>query len=113
MRNRLPASIATSVLVAALALGLPSASARRSDDPRAEREQVRARQAQVASDLDVLKADQAKLEEALRLLNDNVTMQEGLKVEADRAATAAEEARVAADEAVKGTEEELEVLKEE
>jgi LAS superfamily LD-carboxypeptidase LdcB len=112
MHKRLPALLAAIVLLVSLAVGPPS-SAGRGEDPKAEREKVRARQAEVASSLDVLKADQSKLEEALRQLDENVAVQEGLQLEADKAAEAAERQRVAADGAVTLAEEELGQLKDE
>jgi LAS superfamily LD-carboxypeptidase LdcB len=112
MHKRLPALLAAIVLLVSLAVGPPS-SARRSEDPKAERERVRAQQAEVASNLDVLKADQSKLEEALRLLDENVAAQEGLQLEANKAAEAAERQRVAADDAVVKAEEELAKLRDE
>lgn len=112
MHRRLPALLAAIVLLVSLAVGPPS-SARRNDDPKAERERVRAQQAEVASNINILKADQSKLEEALRLLDENVVAQEGLQLEATRAAEAAERQRVAADDAVAKAEEELGKLKDE
>jgi LAS superfamily LD-carboxypeptidase LdcB len=111
MRTRLPVILTALVVLVSLVVGPSSATARRAEDPKAERERVRAQQAEVASNLNVLKTDHAQLEEALRVLQENVTAQENLQREADNAALAAEQERAEADESVVKAEGEVSELK--
>ena len=79
------------LLVALLAIGVmvPSAAAER-HDPRHERERVRQRRAQVATQVDALKAEDAEVEAALEALNAKVASQQALLADAQRAVEHAE-----------------------
>lgn len=80
-----------SLLVVLLIIGgtAPPAAAER-HDPRRERERVRQRRAQLAAQIDALKAEDAEIERALEALNANVAYQEALLAEAQRAFEQAE-----------------------
>lgn len=104
------------VLVVVLAVGIVSMPAissanRTEDDPARERERVRAERAQVASQVDALRADDAEIEQALIALNANVRGQEALHADAVRAAAEAQEAHEAAVAAVEAKTAEIEVLR--
>jgi murein DD-endopeptidase MepM/ murein hydrolase activator NlpD len=86
--------VALTILVGLV--GLPAADA---DDPgtqdeRSQRDDVRAKQAQVASDLDAMKASDAQLEAAVATLDENLAAQEA---KVDDATRNAEQARATAD----------------
>jgi peptidoglycan hydrolase CwlO-like protein len=105
------------VLVVVLAVGIVSMPAissanRAEDDPARERERVRAQRAQVASQVDALRATDAEIEQALISLNANVRGQEALHADAVRAAAEAQEAHEAAVAAVEVKTAEIEVLRE-
>jgi peptidoglycan hydrolase CwlO-like protein len=105
------------VLVVVLAVGIVSMPAissanRAEDDPARERERVRAQRAQVASQVDALRATDAEIEQALISLNANVRGQEALHADAVRAAAEAQEAHEAAVAAVEAKTAEIEVLRE-
>ena len=102
----------SAVVVGALVLaaGSPAVSRPAGSDPRKEREEVRRKQAEVAAEVDTLKATGAEVDKALDVLAANVAAQ-GLALEdARRAATAAEEAAIAAKAAQEQAEAELEAL---
>jgi LAS superfamily LD-carboxypeptidase LdcB len=82
------------VLLAATLVSMPvvSSAQRGGGNPSAEREAVRAKKAQLASQVDALKSTDAQVEAALDALQANVAGQEALLAEAQRAATEAEEA---------------------
>jgi peptidoglycan hydrolase CwlO-like protein len=106
------------VLSVLLAIGFVSApvigSAHRgAGDPSAERERVRAQEAEVASQVDALQASDAQVEAALDALARNVAGQQALLAEARRAATEAEAAFVEATAAVEAKTAEIEVLRDE
>jgi peptidoglycan hydrolase CwlO-like protein len=103
------------VLLAIGLVSLPAMSAaqRGGGDPSSEREAVRAKQAQLASQVDALKATDAEVEAALDALQANVSGQEALLAEAQRAATEAEEAFAQATAAVEAKTAEIEVLRDE
>lgn len=102
-------------MVLAIALvSLPAiSSAERSSDPSAERERVRAQKAQVATQVDALRATDAQVEQALADLEANVRGQEAQLADAERAATEAQAAHEAALAAVKAKTAEIEVLRDE
>lgn len=80
-------------LVAALALlvGPDVADAGRTEDPRAERDRVRAERAEVASQVDVLRADRAEVDRALRELDANVRSRQAQLADAERAVEEADQ----------------------
>jgi LAS superfamily LD-carboxypeptidase LdcB len=82
------------VLLAATLVSMPvvSSAQRGGGNPSAEREAVRAKKAQLASQVDALRSTDAQVEAALDALQANVAGQEALLAEAQRAATEAEEA---------------------
>lgn len=103
MTNRLSFSVlcrAALVVVVAAGVFVPSTGgARVGEDPSAERERIRAQRAQVAGQVDALRATDAKVRAALADLEANVAGQQALYTEAQRAAAdaraAAETARAA------------------
>jgi LAS superfamily LD-carboxypeptidase LdcB len=105
------------VLGALLAVSLVSvpviSSAQRSGDPSAEREAVRAKKAQLASQVDALKATDAQVSAALDALEANVAGQQAMLDEANRAATEAEAAFNQATAAVAAKTAEIDVLRQE
>lgn len=104
---------ALSALVALAAVSIPivSSAQRVGGDPSAERERVRAQQAQVASQVDTLRATDAQVEAALDALQANVAGQEALLVEARRAAEEAQRAFNEATAAVEAKTAEIERLR--
>ncbi|MGE3621446.1 MAG: hypothetical protein AB7L84_13380, partial [Acidimicrobiia bacterium] len=101
------------VLLAIGIVGLPSlVGAQRQDkDPSAERAAVRARKADVASQVDALEATDDQVTRALSALQANVAGQEARLAEAQRAANAAEQAYQEAIAAVEAKGAEIEGLK--
>lgn len=104
------------VLGVLLVAGLVSAPAissaqRGGSNPSAEREAVRAKKAQVATQVDALKATDAQVEAALDALQANVHGQEALLAEANRAADEAQVAFVQATAAVEAKTAEIAVLR--
>jgi LAS superfamily LD-carboxypeptidase LdcB len=107
------------VLVVALAAAVVSTPALSSasrpgvaqTDPSEEREQVRAKKAEVASKVDALRADDAEIQAALADLEENVAGQEALLGEAERAAAEADAAHADAMAAVDAKTAEIEKLK--
>jgi len=86
--------------------------AKTNEDPSAEREAVRAKKAQVASQVDALEATDAEVSAALDALQANVKGQEALLAEANRAAEEAEAAFADATAAVQAKQAEIEALRE-
>ncbi|MFP5257231.1 MAG: D-alanyl-D-alanine carboxypeptidase family protein [Acidimicrobiia bacterium] len=86
--------------------------AKTNQDPSAEREAVRAKKAQVATQVDALKATDAEVSAALDALQANVKGQEQLLAEANRAAEAAEAAHADAVAAVEAKQAEIAALRE-
>ena len=86
------------VLVAAASISLPALSSAnragvaQTDDPSAEREEVRAEKAEAAAEVDTLQSTDAEVTAALADLQENVAGQEALLGEAERAAAEAEQA---------------------
>jgi LAS superfamily LD-carboxypeptidase LdcB len=117
VRQRVPAMrtwgrAAGALFVVALVV-LPSvASSAPGGDPSAERAKVRARKAEVASDVNALKATDAQLDRALADLEANVAGQQARLAEAERAAQQAEAAHAAAIAAVQQKEGEISALRE-
>ncbi|MET0729535.1 MAG: M15 family metallopeptidase [Acidimicrobiales bacterium] len=101
------------VLLVAGVVSLPAmSSAQRSgDNPSAEREAVRAKKAEVATQVDALEATDAQVGAALDALQANVSGQEALSAEAARAAEEAEKAFAAATAAVTAKSAEIELLR--
>ncbi len=75
----------TGVLLGLLASG-PAADAAESEDPRAERERVGSQRAELASELDALRASEAEVSAALADLDANVSDQRALLADAQRVA---------------------------
>lgn len=84
-----------------------------SDSPSAEREQVRAQKARVATQVDALRATDAQVSRALADLQANVDGQKALLAEAQRAAAQADQALVEANAAVAAKTAEIAVLRDE
>ena len=118
MHIRKPSLRATiAALSAVVALALVSApivgSATPNGDPSAEREKVRAEQAQVASQVDALQATDAQVEAALDALAANVAGQQAMLAEARRVAEQAQADFVEATKAVEAKTAEVALLREE
>src|SRR3546814_2115144 len=98
------------VLLAVGVVSMPivSSASRSGSDPSAERERVRAQKANVATQVDALRATDAQVEAALADLQANVAGQEALLGEAQRAAAEAREAHAAATAAVEAQQAETE-----
>lgn len=108
-----PAKTLAALLAAAVVLAPAVAMGQRTDTSASEeREAVRAQQAQLAVKVDALKATDAEVEAALDALQANVSGQEALLAEANRAAAEAEEAFAQATAAVKAKTAEIEDLRE-
>jgi hypothetical protein len=86
---------------------------RAGNNPSAEREAVRARKAQVATQVDALAATDAQVNAALDALEANVAGQEALLAEANRAAAEAEAAFAEATAAVEAKTAEIATLRDE
>ena len=100
------------LLAAALAMSpSPSIAERAGGNPSAERAKVRAEQANLASEVDVLTATDAELSSALDALQANVVGQEAQLAEANRAAAEAEAALADALAAVKAKTAEIDLLR--
>ncbi|MGK2949896.1 MAG: hypothetical protein ACSLFP_15095, partial [Acidimicrobiales bacterium] len=89
-----------------------TAAQRSGSDPSAERERVREQRAEVATQVDALRATDAEVEKALDDLQANVAGQQGLLEEAERAATEAEAAYAEATRLVELKTAEIEELRE-
>jgi len=81
------------VLVAALVCGLVAPAGAASSDPRAQRERARARKAQLAAELNTIKASERELLAAAAVLDDQVLAQ-AARVDAARQAVAAADAEL-------------------
>lgn len=101
------------VLVAAAIVSAPaiSSATRSEEDPARERERVRAKAAEVASQVDALRASDKEVRAALADLEANVAGQEAMLAEAERAAAEAEKAHQDAVAAVDAKAAEIEVLR--
>lgn len=97
MRQRLISILLTLTI---LAVAPPVSAAQPKADPRKEREAIRKRKAQVAAQVDVMRAEDAKVEKALVALNADLASQEALLQSAEQAVTQAvgELAKAKADE---------------
>ena len=118
MHIRKPSVRGTVTAVSALlALALVSAPitgwATGTGDPSADRERVRAQEAQVASQVDALRATDAQVSAALDALAANVAGQQAMLTEARRAASEAEAAFSEATALVEAKTAEIEILREE
>src|SRR5206468_3304869 len=98
-------------LVTGPAVAWASPSSQSGSNPSAERAKVRAQKAKVATDVNALKATDAQVNRALKDLDANVSGQQALLSEAQRAASQAEQARVAAEAAVAAKQAEIDALK--
>lgn len=106
---------AVGAVLAAVSVLAPVASFadRAGGDPSAEREAVRAKKAQLATQVDALAATDAEVSAALDALEANVRGQEALLAEANRAAEAAEAAFADATAAVEAKQAEIASLRDE
>ena len=103
-----------SVLLAVTLVSMPlMSSASSGSDPSAERERVRAQKANVATQVDALRATDAEVEAALAALEANVAGQQAMLAEAERAAAEAREAAAEAAAAVEAKQAEIAVLRDE
>lgn len=107
------ATVVGALLVAGLVSVPTIGAAKTGDNPSAEREAVRAKKAQVATQVDALKASDAEVSAALDALRANVAGQESLLAEANRAAEEAEAAFAAATAAVQAKTAEIQQLRQE
>lgn len=83
---------AAAVVVVTAGLGpAPHAAGDGGDDPRSERERVRRERAEVAAQLDVLRAQDVDVERALADIQANLAAEESRLVDAQRAVAAAEQ----------------------
>lgn len=87
------ARVLISALIAALLCGVLAPAAAQSGDPRAQRDAARARRAELAAQLDGLKASEQELLDAAAALDDQVLAQ-AARVDAARQAVAVAEAEV-------------------
>ncbi|MCU1377814.1 MAG: Peptidase [Acidimicrobiales bacterium] len=99
-RNR---TFFTLLVVALLATMVSPAGAAGSSDPRAARDAARARKAQLASQLNTLKASEGQLLNAAKVLNDQVLSQAARVDAARQAVTAANAEMAEADRSLKET----------
>lgn len=97
--------------VASVSAPLISAAARDGGSPSAQREEVRAKKAAVASQVDALRATTAEVTAALDALQANVSGQQALLAEAQRAAAEAEKAFADATAAVDAKTKEIDGLR--
>jgi LAS superfamily LD-carboxypeptidase LdcB len=103
------------IVVAAIGIVFSPAisdASRAPTDPSRERERVRAQRAELAGQVDVLRATDREVSQALAALDANVRGQQALHAEAVRAAEEAERAHTEALAAVRAKTAEIEVLKE-
>lgn len=103
------------VLVAGLIAlaAIPAAAQQTSKDPRAERDRIRSKRAEVATQVDALRAEDAEVDAALAALDENLRGKQAAFADADRAAGEAEREAAEAREAERQKEAEIERLREE
>lgn len=84
-----------------LVVALPVSAAQTKSDPRKQREEIRKRRAEIAAQVDVTRAEDAKVEKALKDLTADLATQEALLQSAEQAVaqTLGELAKAKADEA--------------
>jgi len=99
--------------VALVSAPLVGSAQKGSDNPSAERERVRAQKAQVATQVDALRATDAQVSRALTDLQTNVDGQKALYAEAQRAAAQADQALAEANAAVAAKTAEIAALRQE
>jgi peptidoglycan hydrolase CwlO-like protein len=105
------ALLALAVIVLA-ALVTPTAdSAPGAADPRKERQEARAKQAEVAADIDALRASDAELQASLSALEADVANQEARLADARKAAEAAEQAQAEAEAELQQAQDEVAALR--
>ena len=92
---RRPAAILTALIIAVVVVTGTYGVGARPSDTRSDRDRVRSERANVAANLDALRASQAELNAALRVLEENVRVEQGRLDDAQQAVAAAE-AQVAA-----------------
>jgi hypothetical protein len=112
-RPRRGVTVALAALFVVLALGSTGLPARAdsSNDPRAERDTVRAKKADLASQVNALHASDTEVDQALQALDDNVRGQQAAYSDAERAASEAEREAVDARAAEEAKQAEIEVLR--
>ena len=92
---RRPAAILTALIIAVVVVTGTYGVGARTSDTRNDRDRVRSERATVAANLNALEASKAELNAALRVLEENVRVEQG-RLEDARQAVAAAEAQVAA-----------------
>ncbi len=90
-----------------LLLPISAAAQSSSNDPRAEREAVRAQRAAAAGEVDVLQASEDEVQKALDGINANITEQQNLLADAERKVTDAKAREDAAQASIAATEAEI------
>ena len=117
MSTQSPRSLLTAlgVVLAVCLVSVPlvGSAQKGSENPSAERERVRAQKAQVATQVDALRATDAQVSRALADLQANVDGQKALFAEAQRAAAQADQALADANVAVAAKTQEIAVLRDE
>jgi len=108
---RRPAAILGTLITAVAVLTGTFGASARTSDTRSERDQVRADQARVASNLDTLKASQSQLTSALADLEQNLQVEEGRLADARQAVEAAKAQVAAAQRSIESTSTRLQRLK--
>lgn len=109
-RNSLVVVMAAMVMTIGI-LGPDLASSAPKNDPRAQREQVRAEQAANAAKLDTSKASKAQLDEALQVLNENLATQEAALARTQEQVAQAKKDIADAEAAIKRLKGEIDTLK--
>jgi hypothetical protein len=111
-RHLLIATLVLAVLVPVYAGPVtPAAHAQSSNDPRTERDKVRAERAEVASQVDALRADDAEVDAALAALDDNLRGKNAAYADAERAAADAEREVSAARQALADKQAEIDAMR--
>lgn len=112
-RSRARRSLVAAALVATVALVVGFApAANGSNDPRAERDQVRSQKAATATQVDALQASDAEVDRALQDLDENVRGQQAAYADAQRAANDAEREADEARQAEAAKQQEIDGLRE-
>lgn len=111
-RNSLAVVVAALVMTIGF-IGSDLASSAPKNDPRAQREQVRAEQAANAAKLDTNKASKAELDQALQVLNENLATQEAALERTQAQVAQAKQDIADAEAAIKRLKTEIDTLKRE
>jgi len=109
---RRPAAILTALIIAVVVVTGTYGVGARPSDTRSDRDRVRSERATVAANLDALQASQAELNAALRVLEENVRVEQGRLDDAQQAVAAAEAQVAAAQRGIEQTTDRLAKLRE-